>query len=952
MMNAVRSWFLSPLVVTCCLVSALKAQEVCQPPAVVTAPPGANIFTEQQEIDLGDILAERMPRYVRITDDKAVTAYLARIGERLAQHLPPTQLRFRYYLVDLRTPEAFSIAGGRIYVARRMITFVRNEDELASVIAHEMGHIVTHQTAIDMTALLTEVLGVSAVSDRQDILRKYDELEESWRRNRGAFRRVGKRQLGYQLIADQVGVYALASAGYSPQCFVDIFDRTAQTGGKTGDWLTDFFHITNPDQIRLRQMLKSVENMPQVCIAPQPANASEDFEKWRSAVRAFQGWSRRAENLHGVLAKVKLDPFIRRDIQNLKFSPDGEYILAQQGDTIYVLTREPFTFLFQIHAPEAWNPQFTSDSKSVAFTDGGARVEVWDLARQTRARVDQPSIEKGCLTTSLAPDAKTLACLGRDESISLIDLASGTAIMERRGFVPYIAGRTLGFSPDGRYFLAPQQDSAWVVDLRTREEIRLPSKLKERLANGFVFLGPNRLLVGPNFKRLRGMAALNLPTVGTVWTDSPHVERQPATLLDFPSGRVIDHIPLAFHRVSAPAHGDYLVLRPVNNYAVGVMDLKTKKILVAAKQEAFDIYDDTFVHQRAEGDLGLYEAKNLSLRANASLPLPTDSSGEVRAFISPGLKWLAVSGGPIWDLATGKTLYHLRPFQSGWFEGESAFYADFPKLGDTPRTITRVDLTRQDVDVLRKVEDPYAWQSGPFLVVSKPQPSGGLGALLNPCYREHPDHGPLECNVVDEVSDVRTGTLLWSRRFPREHPGLLVEPGEGRALLRWRVQDEAGREELKNYPELSDRLAARKDNNGIYLVEILDALTGKALAAQLVESGGRGWISTVGDRLFVSHQGYTEIYSVGTGQKEGELLGWPRAHCQAANLVSVRGEGENELAVYDLNRREKLDEFAFASDVDFDQFSTDGKRLIVLTADQTAYLLDVSNRVSPNENTP
>jgi len=103
-----------------------------------------------------------------------------------------------------------------------------------------------------------------------------------------------------------------------------------------------------------------------------------------------------------------------------------------------------------------------------------------------------------------------------------------------------------------------------------------------------------------------------------------------------------------------------------------------------------------------------------------------------------------------------------------------------------------------------------------------------------------------------------------------------------------------------------------------------------------------------GERVIISHQGYVEIYSLATGRKEGEIFGWPRSYCKAANLMSVGGENQNELAIYDLSSRSKLDEFTFASNVDLDQFSEDGKRLFVLTNDQTAFSLDISNLVRPS----
>src|SRR5260370_28987119 len=141
-------------------------------------------------------MAQDLERALRQTDDEAVAGELRRIGERLAKHLPSAQLKVRYFLVDLSVPQALSISGGRIYVSRKMAAFVHNEDEMAGVIGHEMGHMVTHQAAVDMTALLKGVLGVMSVSDRRDVFDKYNRLQENWRRNPQAFRALAKKDEG------------------------------------------------------------------------------------------------------------------------------------------------------------------------------------------------------------------------------------------------------------------------------------------------------------------------------------------------------------------------------------------------------------------------------------------------------------------------------------------------------------------------------------------------------------------------------------------------------------------------------------------------------------------------------------------------------------------------------------------------------------------------------------
>ena len=62
------------------------------------------------------------------------------MGQRVARHLPDTGIHFEFLLYDRPEIQAFSMPGGRIYVSRKMIAFLKNEDELAGVLGHETGH--------------------------------------------------------------------------------------------------------------------------------------------------------------------------------------------------------------------------------------------------------------------------------------------------------------------------------------------------------------------------------------------------------------------------------------------------------------------------------------------------------------------------------------------------------------------------------------------------------------------------------------------------------------------------------------------------------------------------------------------------------------------------------------------------------------------------------------------
>lgn len=134
------------LVILCCAVSLNAQQKNCFPAPVAAASAEPNIFSEEQEIFLGEAVAERMQRDYAVIEDKALIAYLNAIGERLIKYLPLKQIKLRFFFVDLSDANAFVLPGGRIYVSRKLVAMAENEDELASVISHELGHLAARES--------------------------------------------------------------------------------------------------------------------------------------------------------------------------------------------------------------------------------------------------------------------------------------------------------------------------------------------------------------------------------------------------------------------------------------------------------------------------------------------------------------------------------------------------------------------------------------------------------------------------------------------------------------------------------------------------------------------------------------------------------------------------------------------------------------------------------------
>jgi predicted Zn-dependent protease len=158
------------LLLLLCATSKLDAEQNCPlPPSVQSIAAGKNVFSDQQEADLGDVMAESLASEISLVEDEALESALAG-HRRSAYPLSPNKFRFRFALIELHQAHAFSLVGGRIYVSRKMVVLTQNDDELA-VLAHETGHIVTHQKAIRTTRLFRDVLGVTQVGDRADMSR-------------------------------------------------------------------------------------------------------------------------------------------------------------------------------------------------------------------------------------------------------------------------------------------------------------------------------------------------------------------------------------------------------------------------------------------------------------------------------------------------------------------------------------------------------------------------------------------------------------------------------------------------------------------------------------------------------------------------------------------------------------------------------------------------------------
>ena len=173
-----------------------------------------------------------------------------------------------------------------------------------------------------------------------------------------------------------------------------------------------------------------------------------------------------------------------------------------------------------------------------------------------------------------------------------------------------------------------------------------------------------------------------------------------------------------------------------------------------------------------------------------------------------------------------------------------------------------------------------------------------------------------------------------------------MDPQGKTMVLLWPVSSEAARAEIKGDAALSKQLAAMNEKEGDYFLQVLDARAGTTVGRLLIETGkGSFRISRVivdGDWVAVCDtQNRVLIYSLSSGEQKGKVFGNDAIINPSGKLLCVENE-DGKLTIYDLVSMEKRDQFVFSNSIAVARFTPEGKSLFVLTANQTAYFLDVS----------
>lgn len=194
----------------------------------VTGRKAMNLVDDKEVTKMSIAMFDDMKRHYRLSHDQSRIDQLQRVGDRISKvvfwDMPDADWEFVVF--DVPQINAFAMAGGKVGVFTGLFKIAKTDDQLASVIAHEIAHVtakhvhekLSRELAVSTVGAVGMIGGLAGGASGLTV----DALSQVYGLTTGisgfAFDRAKEKE------ADYVGLMYMARAGYDPQAAVTVLE--------------------------------------------------------------------------------------------------------------------------------------------------------------------------------------------------------------------------------------------------------------------------------------------------------------------------------------------------------------------------------------------------------------------------------------------------------------------------------------------------------------------------------------------------------------------------------------------------------------------------------------------------------------------------------------------------------------------------------------------------------
>ena len=258
--------------------------------AICPAPSGAMLT--QAEIQLGQSEDQQIVASSVIETDPLLNAYVQGVAGNLWNQVQRKDVPYSVKIIKDSDINSFATMGGFVYVYEGLIDFVQSDDELASVLGHETGHIERRHvlTANSKAEILNLLFGIASLFS--PIIYEFGGLAEA-----GLMAKVSRED---EIQADRYGLQLMSRAGYDPESMVTMMSHLAVLQNEHDDAVSKYLEDHPDPAKRVSHLMGYPELDPATVTATQQlVQASSDEERARYS-----------------FAELRLDQVLHKDPQS------------------------------------------------------------------------------------------------------------------------------------------------------------------------------------------------------------------------------------------------------------------------------------------------------------------------------------------------------------------------------------------------------------------------------------------------------------------------------------------------------------------------------------------------------------------------------------------------------------------------------------------------------------
>ena len=206
-----------------------------------------------QEVALGKQAFKQILKNEKHSNNKIVSGLIKKIGLRITKISAMPNLDWEFKLIESKEQNAFALPGGKVAVYTGLIPIAMNEAGLATVMSHEIAHVIARHGAQRMTQQLVLSAGLLATSISLDNSRQKKLIMAALGVGIAygftlPFSRSNEAE------ADQIGLRYMAKAGYDPSEATRFWKRFSDVKG--GEKVPEFLSTHPADRRRIALIKK------------------------------------------------------------------------------------------------------------------------------------------------------------------------------------------------------------------------------------------------------------------------------------------------------------------------------------------------------------------------------------------------------------------------------------------------------------------------------------------------------------------------------------------------------------------------------------------------------------------------------------------------------------------------------------------------------------------------